>query len=227
MCWAVLQPLSLMVIFTLVFSRFARIPTDGIPYPIFSYCALLPWTFFATSLSFAIPSLVNNISLVTKIYFPREVLPIAAVAACFFDFIIASVVFMGMMIYYKVALTTALIFLPILIIIQLLLTLGIAFFASALNVFFRDIRYIIPLAVQIWMFLSPVIYPLNMVPEKYQHIYVLNPMAVLLESYRSIILGGNLPSFNLLGMAALVSLTLFILAYTFFKNLEMRFADLI
>lgn len=227
MLWAVLQPLSLMIIFTLVFSRFARIPTNGIPYPVFSYCALLPWTFFATSLSFAIPSLVNNISLVTKIYFPREVFPIAAVAACFFDFIIASLVFVGMMIYYKVALTAALVFLPVVIVIQITLTLGIAFLASAVNVFFRDIRYIVPLAVQIWMFLSPVIYPLNMVPEKYRGLYVLNPMAVLLESYRSIVLDGTLPPVNLLGMAAIVSATLFMVSYTIFKNLEMRFADLI
>jgi len=225
--WAILQPLSLMLIFTVVFSKFARIPTNGIPYPIFSYCAVLPWTFFATSLAFAIPSLVNNITLVTKIYFPREIFPIAAVGASCFDFAIASLVFVGMMIYYHVAASVALLMVPVLLAIQILLTLGLAFAASALNVFFRDIRYLVPLAVQIWMFLSPVIYPLSMVPERYRLIYSLNPMAVLLAGYRSLILAGTMPSLPLLGLAAGISVGLFVVSYAIFKKLEPRFADVI
>jgi len=226
-CWALLQPLALMIIFTIVFSRIASIATPGIPYPIFSYCALLPWTFFSTSLSFAIPSLVNNITLITKIYFPREIFPMAAVAACFFDFLVASLVFIGMMAMYHVAPTMALIFLPILLAIQIFLTLGIAFFASAANVFFRDIRYVVPLALQLWLFLSPVIYPLTMVPESYRFLYLLNPMAVLIEGYRSVVLSGMAPSLCWLTWAAFVSFAIFAAGYHFFKRMEMRFADLI
>ncbi|MFZ5517067.1 MAG: ABC transporter permease [Candidatus Zhuqueibacterota bacterium] len=226
-CWALLQPLALMIIFTIVFSRFASIATPGIPYPIFSYCALLPWTFFSTSLSFAIPSLVNNITLITKIYFPREIFPIAAVAACFFDFLVASLVFVGMMVIYHVAPTMALIFLPILLAIQIVLTLGIALFASAANVFFRDIRYVVPLALQIWLFLSPVIYPLALVPEKYRSLYLLNPMAVLIDGYRTVVLNGMAPSAIWLAWAALISFLVFAGSYLFFKKIEMRFADLI
>lgn len=228
MAWAILQPLLLMVIFTIVFSRFVRIPTDGVPYPIFSYCGLLPWTFFASSLAFAIPSLVSNINLVTKIYFPREIFPIAAVAASFFDFVIASVVFVGMMLYYRVTVSmTMLVMVPVLVVIQILLTFGVVFVLSAVNVFFRDIRYIVPLGVQIWMFISPVIYPMSLVPVRFRFIYSLNPMAVLLDGYRSLILAGEMPPLKLLGLAAGVSVGLFVLSYRIFKKLEMRFADVI
>jgi len=225
--WAILQPLALMIVFTIVFSRFARISTGDIPYPIFSYCALLPWTFFTNSLTFAIPSLVNNINLVTKIYFPREIFPIAAVAACFLDFIVASVIFVGLMIYYKVTISTYLLLLPLIVIIQIFLTLGVAFFLSAINVFFRDVRYIIPLGLQIWMFISPVIYPLSSVPERFQKFYILNPMAGIIDAYRSIILTQEIPPLGPIGIASIFSLGLFLFSYRFFKKLEMRFADVI
>ena len=225
--WAILQPLSLMIIFTIVFSKFTKVPTNGIPYPIFSYCGLLPWTFFATSLTFAIPSLINNITLVTKIYFPREIFPIAAVAACFFDFLVASVIFIFMMLYYKVAVSITILLVPLLFIIQILFTLSVVFVASTMNVFFRDIRYIVPLGVQLWMFLSPVIYPNSVVPEKFQLIYSLNPMAVLLDGYRSVILTGEFPSLKLLGLACFIAMVTFLYSYKIFKHYEMKFADVI
>lgn len=228
MAWSVLQPLLLMGIFTLVFSKVIRVPTEGVPYPIFSYCGLVPWTFFATSLAFAIPSLVNNITLVTKIYFPREIFPLAAVAASFFDFAVASVVFVGMMVYYRVTVSLPLLMIvPVLVLIQVLLTLGVVFVLSAVNVFFRDIRYIVPLVVQVWMFISPVIYPMSLVPARFRLLYSLNPMAVLLDGYRSLLLRGTMPPLPLLGLAAGISVGLFVLSYRVFKRLEMKFADVI
>lgn len=225
--WAILQPFSLMVIFTFVFSKFARVPSDGIPYPIFSYCALLPWTFFSTSLTTAIPSLISNMNLVTKIYFPREIFPLSAVIARFFDFLVASTIFVGMLIYYEVSLTFHMLWLPLIIVIQVFITLGVAFFASALNVFYRDVRHVIPLLVQIWMYLTPIIYPISLVPEKFRGIYMLNPMAGIIDSYRQIILQQQSPNFHYLIPSVIVGALLIFFGYTFFKAKEMKFADVI
>lgn len=225
--WAILQPLSLMVIFTIIFSHFARIPSEGIPYPIFSYCALLPWTFFASSLSSAIPSIVGNMNLVTKIYFPREIFPVAAVIARFVDFLIASVIFIGMMIFYRVPLTINLFWIPLIVVVQIMLTFGIVLFASAVNVFYRDISQVIPLVMRIWMYLTPIIYPISLVPEKFRDIYMLNPMAGIIDSYRQIILVGDAPNFKYLAIGVVVSVILFFGSYVYFKSVEMRFADVI
>lgn len=225
--WALLQPLSLMVVFTLVFSRFAKVPTNGIPYPIFSYCALLPWILFANSLSYGIPSLVNNIHLVTKIYFPREIFPIATIFACFIDFLIGSIIFIGLLFYYKISISIYILFIPILLIIQILLTLGIVFFLSALNVFFRDIKHIIPLAVQLWMFLSPVAYSLSSVPDRFRGLYIFNPMVGILDGYRAIILSREMVDINSLIISFTFSIVLFFFSYRFFKKMEMKFADII
>ena len=225
--WAVLQPLSLTVIFTLVFTLFARIPTEGIPYPIFSYCALLPWTFFANSLSFATPSLVSNMSLVTKIYFPREIFPLASVLASFFDFLVASVIFLGMMLYYRVSPSPLFLLVPLVLVVQVMLTVGIALLASAINVFYRDVRFVIPLAMQLWMYASPVVYPVSAVPERLQPFYLLNPMAPIIDSYRRVILQGQMPDWPYLGLAALISGLLLVVGYGYFKRVEMEFADII
>lgn len=225
--WAILQPFSLMVVFTVIFSRFAKIPTDGIPYPVFSYSALLPWTFFATSLSFAIPSLVNNMNLVTKVYFPREVMPIASVLTSFIDFCIASVIFAGMLWYYHISITVNILYVIPIIIVQILFTLGVSFWASAVNVKYRDIRYALPLLIQIWMFISPVVYPVSMVPEKFRWIYMMNPLAGIVDSYRKAIVQGQAPDLLYLGLAALISIELFIVSYRYFKSSEKEFADVI
>ena len=225
--WAILQPLSLMLIFSVIFTYFVRVPTEGIPYPIFSYSALLPWTFFAASVSFAVPSLVANMNLVTKIYFPREVLPISAVVASLLDFLIAALVFVGMMLFYQFPLRVTLVLVPVLLFIQILLTLGIVLLASAVNVFYRDIRFVVPLAVQLWMYVTPIIYPVGLVPERFRGLYMLNPMAGLIESYRAITLHGIWPNWNYLGIAALVSGGVFVLGYSYFKQVEWQFADLI
>jgi len=200
--WAILQPFSMMVIFTVVFSLFMKVPTDGIPYPIFSYSALLPWSFFASSISFGVPSVVNNSNLVTKIYFPREVFPIAAVMASFADFLVAAVIFMGMMVFYRVAPSWALLTVPLTLIIQILLTLGVVLLASALNVFYRDVRFVIPLVTQLWMYATPIIYPVSIVPEWLRPAYSLNLMVGIIDAYRKTILAGQWPDFNYLSMAA-------------------------
>lgn len=225
--WAILQPLVMMIMFTLVFSSFVRVPTDGIPYPIFSYTALLPWTFFATSISFAVPSLVNNMNLVTKIYFPREILPIASVAAAFVDFLVSSTVFVVLMLFYHVSVQPTLLWVPAILAIQIVLTLGVVLMAATLNVWYRDIRFLVPLGIQIWMYASPIIYPVTLVPERWRGLYMLNPMASIITSYRHVILDGEPPELRHLSVAAFLALVLLLSAYFYFKRSESRFADVI
>jgi lipopolysaccharide transport system permease protein len=225
--WAILQPLALMLMFTAVFSVIARVPSDGIPYPLFSYTALLPWTFFSTSISFAVPSLVNNMGLVTKIYFPREVLPLGAVIAAFVDFAVASSIFAALLVLYAVPLHFTLLWVPALVAIQVTLTLGVVFFASTFNVWYRDIRFVVPLGLQLWMYASPIIYPISLVPERWRVLYMLNPMAGLMDSYRRVILLGQPPQYACLLWAVFLSATLCIAGYVYFKRSEPEFADVI
>jgi lipopolysaccharide transport system permease protein len=227
--WAVLQPLALMLMFTFVFSQIARIPTDQ-PYPIFSYTGLLPWTLFATSISFGVNSLINNMNLVTKTYFPREVLPFGVIGAALFDFLIASSIFVLLMVYYQIPVTIHFLWIPVFIIIQIFLMLGVILIGSALTVFYRDVRYVVPLGIQLWFYATPIIYPIKMVEEnlpQYRSLYALNPMVGIVQSYRDVILEGVPPNFTDLGIAAAVSVTLFIVAYIIFKRLEVLFNDLI
>jgi lipopolysaccharide transport system permease protein len=225
--WAILQPFSLMLVFSIVFSYFTRIPTDGIPYPLFVYTALLPWTFFANALGFAIPSLVNNMNLVSKIYFPREILPLSAILVCLIDFLFASTVYVIMLLWYRVSVGVYLVALPLVLLVQLLLMYGVSLLGSAVNVFYRDVRFVIPLALQIWMYLSPIIYPVELVPEWLRPYYFLNPMAVLIDTYRRIILYNQPPDWPGLGLAAFISVALILLSYGYFKKAERQFADLI
>jgi lipopolysaccharide transport system permease protein len=225
--WAILQPLSLVVIFTVVFSLFVRMPTGGVPYPIFAYTALLPWTLLATSVTFAIPSLVNNLNLVTNAYFPREILPVAVTAAAFIDFCVASVIFAVMMVLYRVPVHWTLVWVPLLIGVQIILILGITFLGSAISVFFRDVRFVVPLGLQLWLYATPVIYPESLVPERLRTLYMLNPMAGLIASYRRVILRGLHPAPLDLGLAVALSMALCIAAYWFFKRVERQFADII
>lgn len=225
--WAVLQPLSLMVVFTIFFSFFLRIPSDGVPYPLFAYVALLPWSFSASALSSAIPSLTNNASLVTKVYFPREVLPLASILAATVDFAVAAVVFLGLFWYYRVGLTLNLLFVPAIFGLQLALTLGIALLFSALNVRYRDVRHALPLVIQIWMFVTPIIYPMSVVPERYRLLYLANPMAGIIDSYRKAVLHGAPPDWSALGIGAGVSAALLVFSWRYFRRAEQTFADII
>ncbi|MBI3243374.1 MAG: ABC transporter permease [Chloroflexi bacterium] len=225
--WAILQPLSLMATFSVIFSVFIKVPTDDVPYPIFAYVALLPWTFFTNSLNFAIPSLVGNMDLVGKIYFPREILPLSAILVGFIDFLIASLIFIVMLIVYHIPVGWTAALAPLVFAIQLILIFGISLLASAINVFYRDVRFIIPLILQIWMYVSPVIYPATLVPEILRPLYFLNPMATVIDTYRRLLLHNQMPDWPYLGLAALVSIALLTFAYRYFKQAERVFADLI
>ncbi len=226
--WAVLQPFSMMLVFSLFFGRFQKIPSDGIPYPLFSYSALLPWTFFATSLAFAIPSLIQNSQLITKIYFPREIIPLASVFAAFIDFLIAAGLFLGMMIWYQVPPTWYLLYVFPLLAVQIIFTVGVCLLLSSFTVLYRDVRHTLPLVIQVWMFITPVIYPVSTVPEKYRTLYMLiNPMAGIIDGYRRAVVQGRAPELSYLGLAAAVSLFLAWAGYKYFKRLEHEFADIV
>jgi lipopolysaccharide transport system permease protein len=225
--WAILQPLSLMLIYTVIFSFIARIPSDGAPYAIFAYAALLPWSSFSNALTNATNSLVSHSNLVTKVYFPREILPLTYVIAAIFDFLIASTVFVGLMIYYRVPLTlNALYAVPIMIVLMVFTT-AMAFLFSATQVRFRDIGVAMPLLLQLWMFATPVVYPLSAVPRRLLPFYLLNPMAGLIENFRQVMLYGASPDLRLLGLAALIATVLLVVFYIYFKRVEATVADII
>ncbi|MEW6127535.1 MAG: ABC transporter permease [Acidobacteriota bacterium] len=225
--WAILQPLSMMLIFTIIFSIFARMPSEGSPYALFAYAALLPWTFFSTALANATNALVSHTQLVTKVYFPREILPMTYVFASLFDFLIASTVLAGLMVYYRLSPTwNALYAVPILFILTCFATaMGLLF--SATQVRLRDIGVAVPLLLQLWMFATPVIYPLSAVPGRLRMIYVLNPMVGIVENFRQTILNGASPDFYTLGISGLMALVLLIISYLYFKHTEATMADVI
>lgn len=225
--WAVLQPLSLMLIYTLIFSYIARMPSDGIPYAVFAYAALLPWTYFSTALVNSTNGLVSHADLVTKVYFPREILPLTYVIAALFDFLVASTVFAGLLIYYDVRLTwTALYSFPIILVLTFFST-AMSLLFSATQVRFRDIGVAMPLLMQLWMFASPVVYPLSAVPGWLRPFYMLNPMAGIIESFRRVMLRGEPPDFTSLGVALAASLVLLAFSYVYFKRVEATIADVI
>jgi lipopolysaccharide transport system permease protein len=227
LAWAVLQPLALMGMFTLIFSVLLKVPSEGIPYPIFSYSALLFWTFFSTSLSSAIPSLETNAGLIKKIYFPREFFPISSILAAMFDLVIAAIIFLGMMFYYHIHFTLNILYVIPLLIIQTIFMMGVCFIFSALNAYYRDIKYALPLVIQIWMYATPIIYPITLIPERFKTYYLLNPMTGLIESYRNVLVKGIGPEGLYVGVAAAGAVFLFIVGYIYFKRIEMTFADVI
>ncbi len=225
--WALLQPTLLMLIYTVVFSRFVGIQSDGAPYAVFAYSALLPWTFFASAVSSATNSLVGHFSLVTKVYFPREILPLTYVIAALVDFLVASSVLGGLMAYYDISLSGYALFAIPTIAVLTLFAASVSLLLSAIQVRYRDIGMALPLLLQVWMFATPVVYPLTLVPERWQALYSLNPMVGIVESFRRVILQGVPPDFNSLGMSALVTVTLLPLAFIYFKHVEATVADII
>jgi lipopolysaccharide transport system permease protein len=225
--WAILQPLALTVVFTLVFSQLVRVDTGGIPYPIFAYAALVPWNFFATSLSFGIPSLVNNMNLVTKIHFPREILPLASIGAAFLDFVIASLIFGGMLAFYRIWPGVQALWVIPLLAVQAILSIAITLIGSTVIVFFRDMRFVVPLLTHVWMYATPIIYPVELVPERWRAYYFLNPMAGIIDGYRRALIMGQDPRPLALLLGAIVSLFLLLVSYATFKRTEPVFADLI
>jgi len=225
--WAIIQPVFTMVVFTLFFGRLAKIPSDGIPYPIFVYAGLLPWTYFANAVSASGNSLVGSANLITKIYFPRLIVPAAASLAGLLDFLIAMLVMGAMMIYYQFLPGIGILLFPFLVGLTFLCALGVGLWLSALNVQYRDIRYVIPFMIQIWMFVSPVIYPVSMVQQKYQWLLALNPMTGVIQAYRASLLGHQPIDWPILGISTVMILVLFIGGLFYFRRMEKTFADVI
>jgi len=225
--WAILQPTAQVAIYTVVFTMIVRIDTEKIPYIIFSYVAMVPWTLLSTSLTDMSNSLVDNMTLVNKIYFPREILPVAAMLARLMDFGVAAILVVVLMVVYRIQIfPLGLLFLPIILLIQLVFMLGLGLATAAANVFVRDIRSLIVLGLQLWFYASPIIYPVSAVPENLRPFYYLNPMNGIIEAYRDVLLRSQIPG-NYLIPAAVISIVTFILGYWFFKRVEFQFADII
>lgn len=225
--WAVLQPLLMMVIFAAVFSRLARIPSEGVPYALFAYTALLPWTCFATAVTNGTSSLVSHTQLITKVYFPREILPLTYVIAALFDFSIGLVALAVLMVWFDVAFTATLLLLVPIIGLLAAWCLAVSMALSALQVRWRDIGVALPVAIQLGMFVSPVIYPLGVVPEQWRPLYLLNPMAGIIQSFRDILLRDQRPEALPLAMAVVVTALALPAAYLLFKRTEATMADVV
>lgn len=225
--WAVLQPFLTMIVFTIFFGNLAKIPSDGVPYPIFSFAALLPWQFFANSMTNSSNSLVNNSNLITKIYFPRLAMPLSSILGGFVDFSVAFLVFIGMMFYYGITPTLAILTLPVFIILAVATSFAVSLWLSAINVKYRDVRYTTPFLTQIWLFLTPIAYPSSLVPEKWRVLYGLNPMAGVVEGFRWALLGKSEQDWSLIIASVVIVIVLLIGGLAYFKRMERTFADII
>jgi lipopolysaccharide transport system permease protein len=225
--WAVLQPAAQTAVFTFIFTHFVPVNTGSAPYLLFSYVAMVPWTFLSASLSDMTGSLVNNMSLLTKIYFPREVLPMSAMLARLMDLGVAAALLAVLIAYYQIPLfAPALLYLPVLLLTQTMLVLGLGFAAASTNVFYRDVQPLLTLVLQLWFYASPVIYPISAVPERFRALYFLNPMAGLIQSYRDVLLEQRAPGAYFIG-AISISVTVFIAGHALFVRLERQFADIV
>ena len=225
--WAVLQPFFTMVVFTIFFGTLANIPSEGVPYPIFSFAALVPWTYFSNSITNATTSIVSNRTMITKVYFPRVIIPIASVLTGLVDLVISFVVLCGMMVFYRVSPTSSLLFLPLLVVLMVFTSLAVGLWFSALNVVYRDVSYLVPFLMQIWLFASPVVYPSSMVPEKWRAIYGLNPMAGVIEGFRLGLLGTGTGLGPLFIVSTLAVLVLLVGGLAFFRRMERKFVDVV
>lgn len=225
--WAVLQPLLTMIVFNLFFGKLAQMPSDGIPYPVFSFSALLPWTYFSGTIALAGNSMISNKNLITKVYFPRLTVPTSAVLSGLLDFAIAFVVLLILLIYYQIVPNWKLLLWPLLLVPLVILTLGVGMFLAALNVKYRDVKYIIPFIVQLWLFLTPIIYPASIIPERFRFLMALNPLAGLIEAFRSSFLPAGQMNWQILGLSLLMIGVIFVVALLYFKKTEREFADII
>ena len=225
--WAVLQPFLTMIVFTIIFGNFAKIPSENIPYPIFSYSGLVLWTYFSTSLSQAGNSLVGNTNLVTKVYFPRLFIPTSSCLAGLLNYAVAMSIIVLMMVYYKFVPNIKIIIVPLVVLTTFILASGISYWLSSICVKYRDIKFILPFFTQLLMFTSPVIYPPNIVSEKYRWLLYLNPMTGLINAHRASLLGYKEVNFTTLGVSIIISLFIFVTGIIFLKNTEKGFADLI
>jgi lipopolysaccharide transport system permease protein len=225
--WAVLQPVLTMIIFTIVFGHFAKLPSNGVPYPAFIYCGLLPWTFFSYAIGQSANSIVGNANLISKVYFPRLVIPIAAILSGLLDFAIAFVVFLGMLLYYGLRPTAAIITLPVFFLLALAAALAVGIWLSALNVQYRDVRHTLPFLTQIWLFATPIVYPSSLIRGPLHLVLALNPMAAAVEGFRWALLG----KISLDGVSFALSSTVTVIALLgglyYFRRMERYFADIV
>ena len=229
--WVILQPLISMVVFSLLFGQLLKVPSGEVPYPIFAYAALLPWNYFAASLTRSSTSLVGSAHLITKVYFPRLVIPISGVLSGLVDFAVAFLVLVGLMIYYGIAPTWAVVWLPAFLLLALATALGVGMWLSALNVRYRDVNYLVPFLVQVWMYLTPVVYGTTLIPERFRFLLALNPMTGVVEGFRWALLGRRLAEARapgpLLAVSVGISLVILVSGAIFFRSTERTFADII
>jgi lipopolysaccharide transport system permease protein len=225
--WAIIQPFFTMVIFSLFFGRLAGVPSDGVPYPIFSYAALVPWTFFAFSLNQSSNSLVSSARLIKKVYFPRLVMPIATTLAGVVDFVLAFIVLVIMMLFYGIVPTLNVLWLPLLLLLALITSLGVGFWLSAMNVQFRDVRYAVPFLTQLWMFATPIAYPSSLLSEPWRTLYAINPMAGVVEGFRWALLNTEPAPGPMVLVSAVAALMMFVGGAFYFRRMEKTFADVV
>jgi lipopolysaccharide transport system permease protein len=226
--WAIIQPLTTMVVFTIIFGKFAKIPSDGLPYPVFAYTALLPWGFFAEAFRRSGTSLVGDAGLLTKVYFSRLIIPLAAAVVPIVDFLVSFLVLAGLMAWFGIVPKWGgLLLLPFFMVLTLMTALGVSLWLSPLNVRYRDIGYTLPFLSQFWMYASPVIYPISVVPKKWQLLYSLNPMAGVIEGFRWALLGKESPNFMVMAVSATAVFALLLGGIVFFKKMEPTFADVV
>jgi lipopolysaccharide transport system permease protein len=225
--WAILQPLLTMVIFTVVFGNLAKIPSDGLPYPIFTYTAILPWTYFAQGLNRSGNSLVGSAHLITKVYFPRLLMPLSALGAPTVDFLFSFLILLGLMAWYGIIPTWSVLALPLLLLLAILTAITAGLWLSPINVKYRDVSYTLPFLTQVWMYASPVVYPVSLVPEQWRWLYSLNPMVGVIEGFRWALLGKQSPDLMVVAMSASVVLAFFFGGIVFFKRMERMFADVV
>jgi lipopolysaccharide transport system permease protein len=225
--WAVLQPFFTMLIFSIFFGKLARMPSDGVPYPLFAYVALVPWTFFANGLTLSSGSLIANQGLLRKVYFPRLVIPLAAVASGLLDFAIAFMVLLAMLFWYSVVPTWHVVWVPALVVLALVTALGAGLWFSALSVMYRDVQYIVPFLVQVWLYSTPIVYPASLVPAGWRTVYAINPMVGVDEGFRWALLGTGTAPGPMILVSALAALALTFGGLVFFRRMERTFSDMV
>ncbi len=224
--WAIAQPLATMAVFTIVFSRVAKLPSDGIPYPIFAYAALVPWFFFSNSVASGTLSLITYRNIVTKTYFPREIVPLAQVCSRFVDFFAAAALYALLMVHYRIGLGPWALLAPGFFLLLLLFTVGFTFATSAMNVFYRDVSPVVQITLQLWLYLTPVAYPLSETG-RFRPLFVLNPLSAIVEGFRSSIVFGRAPDWTLVAVSTAISIAMFTGAFVMFKRMDRYFADVI
>jgi lipopolysaccharide transport system permease protein len=225
--WALIQPVFSMIVFTVLFGKFAKLPSDGVPHPIFYFSALLPWTYFAGTLTLAGNSLVNDPNLITKVYFPRAILPASAAISGLVDFCIGYLLLLGMLAYYQILLGWQVLLWPLLVMLLVMFSLGVSLILAALNVKYRDVKYVVPFIIQLGLFVTPVIYPLSMIPEQYRTFAALNPLSGIIEAFRAALITTKHIDWQLLAISAVATVLIFIVGTIYFRNTERSFADVV